>query len=59
MGEAIPSTARSAYLCLRSILVQRVRPNHKDWLFATVAPGTGIEHSAYAGITYHFSKFSR
>jgi hypothetical protein len=28
--------------------------NHNDWLFATVAPGTSIESTAYLGTTYHF-----
>jgi hypothetical protein len=28
--------------------------NHNDWLFATVAPGTSIESTAYVGTTYHF-----
>jgi hypothetical protein len=28
--------------------------NHNDWLFATVAPGTSIESTAYVGSTYHF-----
>lgn len=28
--------------------------NHDDWLFATFAPGTSIESTAYVGTTYHF-----
>ncbi len=28
--------------------------NHADWLFATAAPGTSIESTAYVGTTYHF-----
>jgi hypothetical protein len=28
--------------------------NHNDWLFATAAPGTSIESTAYVGTTYHF-----
>lgn len=28
--------------------------NHKDWLFATVAPGSAMERSPYVGMTYHF-----
>ena len=28
--------------------------NHNDWLFATNAPGTSIESTAYVGTTYHF-----
>jgi hypothetical protein len=28
--------------------------NHNDWLFATNAPGTSIESTAYVGATYHF-----
>ena len=28
--------------------------NHKDWLFATVAPGTAMERSFFVGTTFHF-----
>lgn len=28
--------------------------NHNDWLFATFAPGTSVESTAYVGTTYHF-----
>jgi hypothetical protein len=28
--------------------------NHNDWLFATNAPGTSIESTAYVGASYHF-----